>query len=270
MATEITARAEQPPPDAPDQGDYEAFCTALSASERGRAFLAEYTRRNRNADTEQLLVAIGKLQASMAANAAPVVADSVKAQLCALLNDIDEEQRELEASIVAIKAGKLAELVAIVERRIADIVASMRTGSARQTEVEGPGLPDEPIEAVERAHLAVVPIPEQPELPIPSPVATQPPPITLVHSETIIAEVAFVEPQPALPTSQFASPDVKPPSVMIKMPTIEAAIPAPAPTKPIAMPVATPAAKPAKSTIPAGPLASIMALSEEERLALFT
>jgi hypothetical protein len=269
MATETTARAEQPPPDAPDEGGYEAFCTALSASVRGRAFLAEYTRRNRNADTEQLLAAIGKLQTSMAANAAPVVADSVKAQLRALLNDIDEEQCELEASIVAIKAGKLAELVAMVERRIADIVASMHTGSAPQAKVEGSGLPDETVEAAERAHLAVVPIPEQPELPIPSPVATQPPPITLVHSETIMAEVVFIEPQPA-PQPAPPAPDVKPASVMIEMPTIEAAIPAPAQTKPIAMPVATPAAKPAKPTMPANPLASIMALSEEERLALFT
>jgi hypothetical protein len=232
---------------------------------RGRAFLAEYTRRNRNADTEQLLAAIGKLQTSMAANAAPVVADSVKAQLRALLNDIDAEQRELEASIIAIKAGKLAELVAMVERRIADIVASMRTGSVPQAEVEGSGLPDETVEAAERAHLAVVPIPEQPELPIPSPVATQPPPITLVHSETIMAEVVFVEPQSTPP-----APVVQPASVMIEMPTIEAAISAPAQTKPIAMPVAAPAAKPAKSAMPANPLASIMALSEEERLALFT
>ena len=37
--------------DAPDKDDYQAFCQALSASERGR--LAEYARRNRNADTEQ-------------------------------------------------------------------------------------------------------------------------------------------------------------------------------------------------------------------------
>jgi hypothetical protein len=48
--------------DAPDKDDDQAFCQALSASERGRAFLAEYARRNRNADTEQLRAAIGQLQ----------------------------------------------------------------------------------------------------------------------------------------------------------------------------------------------------------------
>jgi hypothetical protein len=47
---------------APDENDYQAFCQTLSASERGRACLAEYVRRNQNADTEQLQLAIGQLQ----------------------------------------------------------------------------------------------------------------------------------------------------------------------------------------------------------------
>ena len=45
------------PPAAPSEDDYQAFCAALSESARGRAFLAEYARRNRNADTEVLLAA---------------------------------------------------------------------------------------------------------------------------------------------------------------------------------------------------------------------
>ena len=57
MPTETTARARQLQPDAPDETDYHAFCTALSESARGRAFLAEYARRNRNADTRPLLTA---------------------------------------------------------------------------------------------------------------------------------------------------------------------------------------------------------------------
>jgi hypothetical protein len=47
-----------------------------------------------------------------------------------------------------------------------------------------------------RTHLAVVPIPEQPELPIPSPNASSPPAIALVRSETELAELAFVEASP--------------------------------------------------------------------------
>ena len=50
---------------APDEDDYQAFCQTLSASERGRALLAEYARRNRGADTEQLQLAIEQLQSVM-------------------------------------------------------------------------------------------------------------------------------------------------------------------------------------------------------------
>ena len=70
MPTEITARADQQS-DAPYEGDYQVFCEALSASARGRAFLAEYTRRNRNADTEQLLAAIERLQSLVTSDATP-------------------------------------------------------------------------------------------------------------------------------------------------------------------------------------------------------
>ncbi len=260
MATETTARAGQPEPDAPDDGDYKAFCAALSASARGRAFLTEYTRRNRNADTERLLAAITQLQQTVAANTAPKVTDTIKSELRALLDEITAAQSELEASIVTTKATKLAELVALVARRITAIVALAQVESSPPAEVTQSSLPqeskqaskDEPKEPVERAHLAVVPTPEQPELPIPSPLFTPLPPITLVRREAIMEEVAFVGPPPPVP-------DVKPTAIKIDVLKIEAAISPPAPTATVT--------KPSK---PAGPLASIMAMSEEERLALFT
>jgi hypothetical protein len=81
----------------------------------------------------------------------------------------------------------------------------------------------------------VVPPSDQPELPIPSPAAAQPPPIALVRTEAAIAEVAFVEPTkpaPAAPETSVNTPE--------------------------------------SPSAPPNPLASIMALSEEERLALFS
>jgi hypothetical protein len=257
MATEITARAEHPAPDAPDDGDYETFCAALSASARGRAFLTEYTRRNRNADTEQLLAAIAQLQQTVAANSAPRVTDTIKAELRALLDEIAAAQSELEASIVATKATKLADLVALVARRITAIMALTHTENLPPAEVIESRSPqeskDEPRDAVERTHLAVVPTPEQPELPIPSPLVTPLPPIALVRSEVMMMEeIAFVGPLPPVP-------DVKPATINIDVPKIEAAVSPPVPTAAVT--------RPSKQT---GPLASIMALSEEERLALFT
>jgi hypothetical protein len=256
MATEITARAERPAPDVSDDGDYETFSAALSASARGRAFLTEYARRNRNADTEQLLAAIAQLQQTVAINSSPKNTDTTKAELRVLLNEIATAQGELEASIVATKATKLAELVALVTRRITAIMASAHVDSPLPTVSFEPDLPKEsigePKEAIERAHLAVVPTPEQPELPIPSPLGTPLPSIALVRSEVIMEEVAFVELLPL-------EPDENPAAVETGLPKIEVPTSPPASTASVAKPIK-----------PTGPLASIMALSEEERLALFT
>ena len=154
MPTETTARADQQS-DAPDESDYQAFCEALSASARGRAFLAEYTRRNRNADTEQLLAAIERLQSLVTSNATPP-SEAAKPELRALLDEIDAAQREFEASVLAIKAGKLAELIALVERRISKILASPREDTLKnETPIPEPDLPHEPDKQVERSHLAV-------------------------------------------------------------------------------------------------------------------
>jgi len=246
MPNEITARTGEP-----DEGDYQAFCEALSASERGRAFLAEYTQRNRNADTKQLLAAIDRLQSLVTTRATPQVSEPVKQQLRDLLDEIVTAQCELEARILATKASKLAELIALVERRISDILTSLRADTESPIEHPPPvsRLLDAPAEEAERTHLAVVPPPEQPELPIPSPAATQPPAIALVRSEEMIAEVAFAAPPPA-PRSQPAKDVPEAIDIRANEPNV---------------------AKPseAKQLLPR-PLASIMALSEEERLALFT
>src|SRR4029077_8358428 len=119
----------------------------------------------------------------------------------ALHDDIVTAQCELDARILALKAAKLAELVALVERRIANMLEA--PGREVPPVIEAPAPPPEspsdPVEDTERAHLTVVPLPEQPELPIPSPAPTQPPSISLVHSETIMADVAFVGALPAAP-----------------------------------------------------------------------
>src|SRR5215471_4470603 len=125
MPTETTARAEQLP-NATDQGDYQAFCDALSASARGRAFLAEYARRNRHADTEQLLAAIDRLQSLVTAPAPPQTLEAIKYDLRALLDEIVTAQCELDARILATRAAKLAELMALVERRISTMLEAPR------------------------------------------------------------------------------------------------------------------------------------------------
>jgi hypothetical protein len=45
-----------------DEGDYEAICATVMESARGRWFLEEYARRNRQADTALVLAAINRLE----------------------------------------------------------------------------------------------------------------------------------------------------------------------------------------------------------------
>src|SRR5215470_19222336 len=49
-------------PRPPVEGDYDAICATVRQSARGRWFLDEYARRNRNADTRLVLAAIGRLE----------------------------------------------------------------------------------------------------------------------------------------------------------------------------------------------------------------
>ena len=239
MPTDTTARAQQLQPGSLDDADYHAFCTALSESARGRAFLAEYARRNRNTDTRPLLSAIERLQISLASDPATPAEVLVKQKLRALLDDINTAQDEIEASVMAIRTAKLADLIAMVEQRLVEIMAPAMSSPAPREPLPPPP-PEEPAEEA-RTRLAVVPPSDQPELPIPSPAVAQPPPIALVRIETAMAEVAFAEPQPE-PMEPKAAP------------------PAAAPIPPV----------PLKAPMPADPLAAIKMLSEEERLALFT
>jgi hypothetical protein len=248
MATETSARAEQLQRDGQQESDYQAFSTALSTSARGRTFLAEYARRNRNADTELLLAAIDKLQTLVAAK--PTTAEQVRAELYALLSEISAARRELDANILTMKAAQLADLVMLVERRITGIIASIPGEPKPEILSASPDAPEVPSEKAERTYLAVVPEPDQPELPIPSPIATSQPSIALVRTEDVMAQVTFVE---LLPSQDLDH-------AVIETPTVEPALAtvlkeAPAKTSTI------------RTT---DPLASIMALSEEERLALFT
>jgi len=209
MANEPLALAIRPP-DAPNEDEFLTLCAALSASGRGRAFLAEYTRRNRNADTEALLVAIGRLEDRLRADASAV--QRLRDDLRMLLIAVRLARPEIDAAGPPARAAKLSKLLDLLEQRL----DAMAEGKATDTAP---------------SHLSVVPRLDEPELPIPSPASAQAPAIALVPVVAAMPEVAVGE--------------TAPPAVVEKS--------AIAPAAP-----------------PPDPLAAIMALSEDERLALFT
>ena len=329
MASDAALPAEPPPP--PSEEDYQTFCAALGASARGRAFLAEYARRHRGADTETLLAALARLEA-LVRSQPRTGAQELRGELRGLIGAIRAAKPELAEAALPARAAKLALLVELLERRLAAMVEP----------AEGA------VEAAQMAPLTVVPVPEQPELPIPSPAAAQPA-LALAHerapgpipvaakpadSAAAIPEVSWFDDAPAAavaaelasvppavdartkpeiadapsrgiagspphpgradaragscgegsgvvvgvqgtPLPFRASPLPSPPPQGGREQAEVAALPEPTPAQqaPTEAPAPTENLRPrpaAKLAPPPDPLAALLALSEEERIALFT
>jgi len=85
------------PPRPPAEDDYDLICATMMGSGRGRWFLDEYARRNRNADTALVLAAIERLEQAIkessgsqrAGEATVQLADSLKA----LVQHMRQEQQ---------------------------------------------------------------------------------------------------------------------------------------------------------------------------------
>ncbi len=263
------------------EGDYTALSTALEASARGRAFLAEYARRHRNADTERVLAAIERLEAQMRADAAGV--QHMRAELRTLLVAIRLARPDIDAGRAPDKVAMLSELIDLLERRLHGLVDN------KAAEAPPPAEPPRP-------QLAVVPPPEQPELPIPSPASERPAIAVAAPAEprrmTLIPEVNVVEPAPPAPAASAPAAAAKTPapsaptmqpSSMAKFELAQSGLPTPEwvggeplEFEPLELQrakvesVRVDAARPEPAANRQRILAPIMALSEDERLALFT
>jgi hypothetical protein len=246
MANEPSMLARSQPRTAPASDDYQAFSEVLGASARGRAFLDEHARRSRQADSAALLAALSRIEAMMRANAG-TAAEPLRAELRKLVADIRRARPELAASSLPARAAQLAVLLDVLERRLTDLAAPAAVTGAE------PG----------RIHLAVVPPAEEPELPIPSPAPAQPPIALAAAPKTPPATVHAI---PQVTVFEAPSPAVAEPAVSPSAPTAQP----PAPAAPVdeAGPWRLSAAKLAPP--PSDPLAAIMLLSEDERIALFT
>ena len=103
----------------PSAADYDSFCTTVMASARGRWFLAEYARRHRKADTDAVLAALHRIEDLVCA--APP-ADSIarlRDDLHALAATVREARRDLGANGGALStASKVMALLDLLEQRI--------------------------------------------------------------------------------------------------------------------------------------------------------
>src|SRR5258707_11674097 len=81
----ISARAVQP-----SEEDYDAIRDAFMETSRGRWFLGEYARRNRNADTRLVLNAVARIDESLAAQKQPPPDTAIAPALAAIRGATDE------------------------------------------------------------------------------------------------------------------------------------------------------------------------------------
>lgn len=78
-----------------DEADYEAIEQAVMETSRGRWFLAEYARRNRNADTNQLLDAMARLESAVSGQTAMQQIERVRFDLFEMARSISGLKSEL-------------------------------------------------------------------------------------------------------------------------------------------------------------------------------
>jgi hypothetical protein len=89
----LPTNAAAPPADP----DYDAICAAMMETERGRWFLTEYARRNRQADTRLLLAAIERIEATTRAEQAPFDSGRLRSALAAMAELIARTEAEMAA-----------------------------------------------------------------------------------------------------------------------------------------------------------------------------
>ena len=90
----ISARAAQP-----SEEDYAAISEAFMETSRGRWFLGEYAKRNRNADTRLVLDAVARIEESIAAQKQATADNTLADALAAIRAAVGEAQASVTAAL---------------------------------------------------------------------------------------------------------------------------------------------------------------------------
>ena len=112
--------------------DYEQIEGAVMETARGRWFLAEYARRNRNADTTMLLKALERIEASIGGKPSVEPVERIrfdliemskaiartKTEIASIKPDADHHGKFGEASVVALVQALVAGIIVVIARRV--------------------------------------------------------------------------------------------------------------------------------------------------------
>src|SRR3954451_16186732 len=132
----ISARAAMP-----GEADYDAISAAFMETSRGRWFLAEYARRNRNADTSMVLDAVARIEENLAAQndapeqrAAEILAAVRAAVQQARATAAEAASHGLHEAVAPIRGG--AEVIRGIISRLREIGADGRIYGLIEAQVE--------------------------------------------------------------------------------------------------------------------------------------
>jgi hypothetical protein len=134
----ISARAVQP-----SEADYDAIKEAFMETSRGRWFLGEYAKRNRNADTKMVLDAVARIEDTIAAQKTPVrdpLLDEALASFRAVLAEAREAAEAavgdlaLEQNLAPVRKG--ARVIREIAWRLREIGADGRICDLIDSQVE--------------------------------------------------------------------------------------------------------------------------------------
>jgi len=124
----ISARAAQP-----SDEDYAAISEAFMETSRGRWFLTEYARRNRNADTSMVLDAVARIEQSLAAQKEESLAAQREAAADTDLNEAKLAEARLAEAMAAIRnaveAAQAAAIAALDGLALDEQLAPVRKGA---------------------------------------------------------------------------------------------------------------------------------------------
>jgi hypothetical protein len=94
-------------PALPSEQDYDAIREAFMETSRGRWFLGEYAKRNRNADTTMVLDAVTRIEQAMAAQKQePARNDELLEALAAIRHAIEETAEKASAAFTGLELGE--------------------------------------------------------------------------------------------------------------------------------------------------------------------
>src|SRR3954451_20769190 len=90
----ISARAAMP-----GEADYDAISAAFMETSRGRWFLSEYAKRNRNADTSMVLDAVARIEQNLAAQKDAMPEHALAEAMAAVRQAVDEARAAASAAL---------------------------------------------------------------------------------------------------------------------------------------------------------------------------